>query len=89
MSSGYKYLCTFLLAGVMAAPVMMSGCAAHAEYRVYDPYHSDYHHWDHDEDGYYVQWEVETHRRHRDFRKRDAEDQKEYWNWRHSHDDRH
>lgn len=89
MSRGYKYLCTLLLAGSIAAPVMISGCAARAEYRVYDPYYSDYHIWNHNEIVYYQRWEAETHRDHRDFNKRSAEEQKEYWTWRHSHGDRH
>jgi hypothetical protein len=89
MSRCYRYLCTLLLAGAIAAPVLISGCAARAEYRVYDPYYSDYHVWNHDEIVYYQRWEAETHRDHRDFKKRSAEEQKEYWTWRHSHGDRH
>jgi hypothetical protein len=89
MSRTYKYFCTVLLAAVLASPVLISGCAAHAGYRVYDPYYSDYHVWNHDEIVYYQQWEVETHRRHRDFDKRSADEQKEYWTWRHHHEDKH
>jgi hypothetical protein len=86
MSRGYRYLSTLLLAGAIAAPAMISGCAAHAEYRVYDPYHSDYHAWNHDEVVYYGQWETETHRQHVDYKKRKGDEQKEYWDWRHQHD---
>jgi len=60
---------------------VIAGCAA----RVYDNDHDDYHRWNHDETVFYVQWERETHRDHRDFRKRDSDEQKEYWNWRHKH----
>ena len=34
---------------------------------------------------YYQNWEGETHREHRDFRRRNSEEQKEYWDWRHKH----
>ena len=77
---------------VCAAFVVMTavaGCAEH-HYRVYDPYYTDYHVWNHDEDVYYQRWAVETHRDpHRDFRKIPANEQKEYWTWRHSHSDHH
>ncbi|MGA8540537.1 MAG: hypothetical protein WB566_13615 [Terriglobales bacterium] len=63
-------------------------CAEHHYYRVYDPYYSDYHVWNHDEVVYYNQWATEYHRDpHRDFRKLPPEEQKEYWTWRHSHGD--
>jgi hypothetical protein len=61
----------------------MTGCAVHA--RVYDPYYHDYHPWNHDEIVYYQNWERETHREHRDFRRRNSDEQKEYWDWRHKH----
>ena len=89
MSRGYRYLCALLLAGALTTPVIMSGCAARAEYRVYDPYYSDYHVWNHDEIVYYNRWEGETHREHRDFNKRSADEQKEYWTWRHNHGEGH
>lgn len=64
---------------------MMTSCAARVStgYRVYDPGYRDYHNWDANEEGFYSQWEIQTHRRHRDFRKRPANEQKEYWEWRH------
>ena len=62
--------------------------AAHV--RVYDPYYTDYHTWNHDEVVYYNQWSVETHRDpHRDFRKLNEQEKKEYWTWRHNHGDHH
>ncbi len=71
-----------LLAAALLAP-NITGCAVHA--RVYDPYYHDYHNWD-TENGYYVQWEHDTHRDHKDFNKRSKDEQKEYWDWRHSHE---
>ncbi|MGB6742509.1 MAG: hypothetical protein WBE38_02545 [Terracidiphilus sp.] len=81
-----RNLAPFLLAAVCATPVFMAGCAVHA--RVYDPYYHDYHPWG-GETVYYQQWETNTHRDHMDFNKRNAADQKEYWDWRHSHGDQH
>lgn len=70
----------------LAAITLISGCAARAQYRVYDPDYHDYHRWNHSEETFYVRWENETHRQHREFRDRDRRDQDEYWRWRHDHD---
>lgn len=85
MRYSYPFIRSLLLAAALISPVVIGGCAAHASYRMYDPYHEDYHPWDNHETNFYVQWEGETHREHRDFDKRGKDDQKEYWNWRHSH----
>ena len=74
------------VAGAFVGVTLLSGCAEHARYRVYDPDYHDYHRWDRGEQGYYVRWEDETHRRHEDFRRRDQREQEEYWEWRHRHD---
>ncbi|MGO8934937.1 MAG: hypothetical protein ACLPLZ_16960 [Terracidiphilus sp.] len=71
----------FLLAAVLAAPVLSTGCTAHV--RVYDPYYHDYHEWA-GETTYYGQWEHDTHRDHMDFNQRNDADKKAYWDWRHS-----
>jgi len=84
------YVGSLLLSAVLAAPLVTTGCAEHHHYRAYDPYHNDYHRWDNNEVVYYNQWTVETHRdQHRDYRKLNKEEQKEYWNWRHDHDHDH
>jgi hypothetical protein len=62
------------------------GCTVHAGY--YDPYYHD-HHSVNGEVVYYGQWESETHREHREFKQRNKDEQKEYWDWRHKHDDHH
>lgn len=71
-----------MIAAVLAAPVAFGGCRAAV---VYDPFYSDSHRWDHDEDVRYRQWEVETHREHAEFARRAAAEQHEYWDWRHKH----
>jgi hypothetical protein len=81
-----------LLVLSLATPVMFTGCGGGVgvSYRVRDPYYGDYHSWDDHERGYYVQWARETHHdEHRDVRKLNHNDQKEYWEWRHQHDDKH
>lgn len=75
----------FLAAALVASPVVFSGCAAHARY--YDDEYHDYHPWNHDEVVYYQRWEVDTHREHRDFDRRSDEEKREYWKWRHNHED--
>lgn len=69
----------------LAGSVLLAGCTVRAG--VYDPYHNDRHAWA-GEVTYYQQWETDTHRDHRDFKQRDRDEQKDYWNWRHSHDNR-
>ncbi len=49
-------------------------------------YHDE---WSDQEVVYYGQWERDTHRDHREFRDRNADEQKAYWDWRHDHDDHH
>lgn len=65
----------------MVAPAL-TGCAVHA--RVYDPYDNQYHAWA-PERGHYEQWEQENHKEHKDYKKRSADEQKEYWQWRKNH----
>jgi hypothetical protein len=85
-----RTLSTIALSAALFAPVLIAGCSAHAGYRSYDSYHNDYHTWNDGEVVYYSNWEHETHRDHRDFKKRSADEQKDYWKWRHDHDnDRH
>jgi hypothetical protein len=80
-----KRLTTLSLGAALAVPVLMTGCA-HAGY--YDPYYHDRHPWS-GEVTYYSQWEAETHREHRDFKARNKDEQKEYWDWRHKNDAHH
>ena len=87
MRCGYKYLSSLLLAVAFLAPALTTGCGG--GYRVYDPYYNDYHRWNGHETVYYNRWVTENHRENRDFRKLDRDDQKQYWTWRHGHDDHH
>jgi hypothetical protein len=77
--------------GAAIAPLAVAGCMVHhgygggAEVRFYDADHRDYHAWNDGEVVYYQRWEADSHREHRDFDRRDRDEQKDYWNWRHSH----
>jgi hypothetical protein len=70
----------------LATALLTTGCAVHAGY--YDPYYHDYHPVA-GEVTFYSQWEKETHRDHVDLKKRNDADKKEYWDWRHKHQDQH
>lgn len=92
MPNSKRHLRALLMAAFLATPLLITGCSARVGvgYRVYDPYYRDYHVWDDGEVVYYNRWAGETHRdAHRDFRKLNRNEQKEYWNWRHSHSDKH
>ena len=80
-----RFLTSALLGAALIAPMVNTGCAENHYYRVDDPYYHDSHRWDHDEDAAYHRWETETHRDHREYRQRNGDDQKAYWDWRHSH----
>ncbi|MGA2345940.1 MAG: hypothetical protein ABSF93_08025 [Candidatus Sulfotelmatobacter sp.] len=89
MSRGSNSLSALLLAAALSSSFAGMACARHP-YRVYDPYYTDYHVWNDEEVGYYNRWTVETHRdAHRDFKKLNKDEQKEYWTWRHNHGDHH
>jgi hypothetical protein len=86
MHRGHRLLSSLFLASALIAPALTIGCAEHHYYRAYDPDHNDYHSWNDNEVVYYRQWETEKRYDHRDFKRRDRDEQKEYWNWRHQHD---
>jgi hypothetical protein len=79
----HRHVTPLMIAALCAAPLALGACAGRNQ--VYDPYYGDYHRWNGSEDGFYRQWEGETRRTHADFGLRPAEDQRAYFNWRHSH----
>lgn len=77
-----RHIRSLMLAGsLIASLAAFAGCSQHNRY--YDAGHGDYHSWNADEDQHYRQWENDTHREHQDFAKRSADEQKQYWDWRH------
>jgi hypothetical protein len=87
MRSLSRHLSSIVLAVTFFSAVIIGGCSARVStgYRVHDGYYNDDHVWDNNEVGFYSRWEGETHRSHRDFRRRSAGEQREYWTWRHDH----
>ena len=83
MTRGRKYVSPILLALALFWTMAFNGCSN----RTYDTTYHDYHAWDSNEESSYQRWEAETHRDHQDFAKRNADEQKEYWTWRHNHGD--
>jgi hypothetical protein len=81
-----RVLSSLLLGAVLSAPFLTTACAVHSR-EVYDPYHNDYHAWNHDEGVQYHEWIVVNHKPDRPYKKLDKDDQKAYWNWRHDHGD--
>jgi hypothetical protein len=80
-------LTSLLATCAVGLAVATSGCGGSVRVRTYDdPYYHDRHRWDDHETVYYNQWTTETHRDNRDFRKLNHDEQKQYWDWRHSHD---
>jgi hypothetical protein len=86
MSSRFGSWGTLASGAVISLALLTAGCA----HRYYDPYYNDYHRWDAQENVYYQQWVAENHiDRHRDYRHLSKDEQKRYWDWRHSRDHDH
>lgn len=83
MSQFNRILSSACLAFALLFSVANMGCAGRV--RVYDEYHNDYHRWDHGEDLAYRQYLGERHESYRDYNNLNKDEQKDYWNWRHSH----
>jgi hypothetical protein len=65
-----------MIAGALASPVIVSGCYHHHGYAAT---------WSDSETPYYARWEGETHRDHKEWGARSADEQQQYWSWRHDH----
>jgi hypothetical protein len=90
MKLSLRFASLLVLGAALACAALGTACAHHHYYRVYDPYYHDYHVWNDNEVVYYHQWANEYHRDpNRDFRHLPPGEQKEYWDWRHSHGDHH
>ena len=83
MSRILRTLGSVFLGAIFLITIAGSGCSGRV--RVYDEYHSDWHTWDHDEDGRYRAYLSERHEPYHDFNKLNKDQQKDYWNWRHNH----
>lgn len=66
-----------VIAAVTSPLLAATGCAPHRQVYVWGP----------GEQTYYVQWEDENHRQHRDWNDRSDADHQAYWKWRKHHHD--
>jgi hypothetical protein len=86
-----RYIASIFLAAGLVAPVSLMAAPkpqdAKVQVRVYDKDHKDYHNWDDHENAAWGRFLVENHRQDHEYAKADKKEQKEYWNWRHSHPD--
>jgi hypothetical protein len=78
MRSISRDLSSVLLATVLAAPILLSGCQTQAPAPATAAAPAD---------DPYVQWEHETHRDHVDIAKRTDDERKQYSDWHASHPD--
>ena len=85
-----KFLGALMLTGVLMTPAIMSAKDHDRDdqRRYYDPYNRDYHQWNENEERAYRHWvEQERHQQYRDWKHARKRDQREYWRWRHEHQD--
>ena len=77
------------LALALASCTLPTACI-HRAPRYYDPYYNDYHKWSDREIDYYQRWCRETHRDpDRAFSRLTADEQEEYFKWRHDQEKAH
>ena len=81
-----NYQVSLIVAAAMASSVVSSGCVVE-RVRLYDADQQDYHRWDDREDRAYRRYLSEQHREYREMSQQNAEDQRNYWRWRHAHED--
>ena len=100
MHRGNKYVASLFLSSALLAPMGAFAMPVpqddreherheerERERRVYDPYHKDYHNWDSREDQVYRRWMDERHESYVDYERLKRKQQRDYWNWRHSHEE--
>lgn len=84
----FLILSAFALSAALIAPVAArADDNNHQEKRYYDKQGKDYHNWNTNEDRAYRQYLTDQHRGYRDFNKTNRNQQQQYFNWRHTHDD--
>lgn len=85
MKQQRSYRLCLVLAATVAGTVLGSGCTASV--RVFDADHQDYHSWDNREDRAYRRFLMERHQEYRSMSQLSDADQRDYWRWRHAHED--
>src|ERR1700692_228418 len=98
MHRGCRYLGTILLTAALGTPLASAkpviAMQDHDDHdrdrdhrRVYDPYHKDYHNGDDREDRAYRGCLETRHEAYVDYEHLKHNQQRAYWNWRHSHEE--
>jgi hypothetical protein len=83
-----RYIAATFLTATLAAPAfLVTTCAAQDDRGVYDRDHKDYHKWDDHENAAWHRYIAEKHLQEHEFAKASSREQRDYWNWRHSHPD--
>ncbi len=91
MHRAHHYVASLFLTAALAAPVSMLAAPVPQEVgvqvRVYDRDHKDYHNWDDHERHAWGIFLADNHRHDHEYAHANQKEQREYWNWRHSHPD--
>jgi hypothetical protein len=91
MHRTHHHVAALFLTAALAAPVSLMGAPAPQEagvqVRVYDSGHHDYHNWDDHERHAWGVYLSDNHRHDVEYAHAKHKEQREYWNWRHSHPD--
>jgi len=82
-----RYLTALALGVMLAAPVVT--IAQEHDRRYYDKERKDYHEWNEREDRAYRHWLEEQHRPYHRWARANERERREYWRWRHEHEDWH
>ncbi len=72
----------WLVAAVFAT-ASVTACSHNRD--IYDSGFNDHHRWDTREDAAYRRWETERQIQHVEYERRNDQDQRAYWTWRHQH----
>jgi len=88
-----RYLTALTLGVFLAVPVAMTAQDRDdhhdRDHRYYDAEHKDYHEWNEQENRAWRHWLEESHHHYTDWAKANARERREYWKWRHDHQDWH
>ena len=91
MHRAHRYVASLFLTAALAAPVSMMAAPvpqdAGVQVRVYDRDHKDYHNWDDHERQQWGVFLTNNHRHDHEYAHSSRKEQRQYWNWRHSHPD--
>ena len=86
MKQNRSYRLSIIVAATVASAVIAgTGCVARV--RFYDADHQDYHRWDGRDDRAYHRYLTERNQEYRSPSSLNVEDQRNYWRWRHAHED--